>query len=157
MKRIRLMIAIFCCVVIAAPGLAVDKSPVDGPQAPDTKRERLSLTEDQKGKMKELRLKYEKDLLPLKSDLESQELDLRAELDKERPNMAVINRLVDQISGIKADIQKKQIEHRFDIRNLLTPEQQKLWKARPFKMKRNLMRQRRAPRMRYHRMRGANF
>jgi len=101
----------------------------------------LKLTPEQKKQFQELKLKHQKDILPLQNDLRVKKLDLKIEMSHaDAPNMNKINSLVDDISKIKAAIQKKNIAHRFELRSLLTDEQKEKWDARPHFKKEGMMR-----------------
>ncbi|NLP09299.1 Spy/CpxP family protein refolding chaperone [bacterium] len=90
----------------------------------------LNLSETQKQAMRELRRKHEKELIPLRSQWQSVGLDVEAALEAEEPDLAKINRLVDEKSKIRAEITKKRIAHRLAMVKLLTPEQRKIWRDR---------------------------
>ncbi|HPN33417.1 MAG TPA: Spy/CpxP family protein refolding chaperone [bacterium] len=90
----------------------------------------LNLSETQEQAMRELRRKHARELIPLHSQLQAVNLDLEAALDAEEPDLAKVNRLVDEKSKIRAEISKKRIAHRIDIAKLLTPEQRKIWRDR---------------------------
>jgi Spy/CpxP family protein refolding chaperone len=88
---------------------------------------KLNLSDEQQKTIKELRLQHRKDLIPLRSAVELKELDLHSEMMVEKPNMARIYALVDELAKARAEIEKKQIALRFKIREQLTPEQRKIW------------------------------
>lgn len=88
---------------------------------------KLNLTDAQKKTMREMRLQQQKELIPLRADLQTRKLDLRGEMMAEKPNMARINALVDGIAKTRAEMEKKQIAMRFKLRDQLTPEQIKIW------------------------------
>lgn len=91
----------------------------------------LKLTPEQKKQFQELKLKHAKEILPLQNDLRVKKLDLKIEMSHaENPNMNKINALVDDIAKIQAEIQKKNIAHKFKLRSLLTDEQKEKWDAR---------------------------
>jgi len=90
----------------------------------------LNLSETQEQAIRELRRKHTKELIPLRSQAQSVELDLEAALDAEEPDLAQVNRLVEEKSKIRAEITKKRIAHRIAMVKLLTPEQRKKWRDR---------------------------
>lgn|GEM_PF-6485808 len=100
---------------------------------------KLNLTDAQKKKLREMRLQNQKELIPLRADLQTKHLDLRSEMQSDKPDLAKINGLVDQIAKVRADIQKKQIAFRFKMRDQLTPEQLKIWDANRGRMGRGFM------------------
>ncbi len=88
---------------------------------------KLDLTAEQKKSMQALRTQMRKEMIPLRGNLESKHIDLQEEMAAEQPNIARINALVDDLAKVKAEIQKKQIAHRLKMRDMLTPEQRKIW------------------------------
>ncbi len=89
--------------------------------------EKLNLTDEQKKTLREMRLKHQKEMIPLRGDLKSKHLDLQSAMQADKPDQTKINALVDQIAKVKADIQKKTIAFRLEMRKQLTPEQLKMW------------------------------
>lgn len=90
----------------------------------------LNLSETQEQAMRELRRKHAKELIPLRGQWQSADLDLEAALEADEPDLAKINRLVDEKSKIRAEITKKRLAHRIAMAKLLTPEQCKIWRDR---------------------------
>ena len=90
----------------------------------------LNLSETQEQAMRELRRKHTKELIPLRGQCQSADLDLEAALEADEPDLAKINRLVDEKSKISAEITKKRLAHRIAVVKLLTPEQRKIWRER---------------------------
>ena len=87
----------------------------------------LKLSKEQKEPIKELGQKLRKELIPLRGQLEENQLDLQAETEAENPDMAKINRLIDESAKIRAEIAKKSIANKIAIAKLLTPEQREQW------------------------------
>ncbi len=86
----------------------------------------LDLTEEQKAKVKDLKLQHEKDTLPLQNDLRVKKLDLKIAMkDKDKINMGKVNSIVDAIHKLNAEVEKKKIAHKLKFRSLLTDEQKK--------------------------------
>ncbi|MBN2356798.1 Spy/CpxP family protein refolding chaperone [candidate division KSB1 bacterium] len=121
---------------------------------------KLNLTDEQKDTMREMRLKHQKEMIPLQAELKSKNLDLKSAIQADKPDMAKINALVDQVSRIKADIQKKNIAFRLDMRDQLTEEQLKLWNKNRARLTRKFIHDRRglrAPRTGHRPARGPIF
>jgi Spy/CpxP family protein refolding chaperone len=86
----------------------------------------LDLTDDQKVKVRDLKLQHQKDVLPLQNDLRVKILDLKIAMkDKDNVNMGKVNTIVDGIHKLNADLEKKKIAHKLKYRSLLTDEQKK--------------------------------
>ncbi len=90
----------------------------------------LNLTEEQKAKMADLRLALQKELLPLRTELQGKTAELQLLKTESAPNLNKIDQVIDQIEKIRSKIQKARVRHQMAIRNILTPEQQKLWDSR---------------------------
>lgn len=90
----------------------------------------LNLTEKQQAKMAELRLALQKELLPLRTELQGKTAELQLLKTEASPNFNKIDQVIDQIEKIRSKIQKARTRHQMSIRNILTPEQQKLWDSR---------------------------
>jgi Spy/CpxP family protein refolding chaperone len=100
--------------------------------------ESLKLTEDQKSKMADLRLALKKELLPLKNQLGEKQARMRTLETADKPDMGDINKLIDEIATIKANMAKKQAAHKQDIRKLLTDKQRIIFDDNHGKMPKNM-------------------
>ena len=89
----------------------------------------LNLTDDQQTKMADLRLKFLKEIEPLKADLEKQHSALRLEMTAEKFNEARVKSIQSDIAKLQGDLGWKQSVHQRAVRDLLTPEQQKRFDA----------------------------
>lgn len=105
----------------AQPGPARDEYPPNLAE--------LKLNKDQQQKIKEMQRNLHKELIPLRSQLELKMVDLRAETDKDQPDLAKINVLVDETGKIRSEMTKKRIANRVAMAKVLTPEQLEQWKA----------------------------
>ena len=100
---------------------------------------KLNLTEDQKQSIQKLHLKLQKELLPLRTELQSKMLDYKGEMIGNKPSQNKINSFIDDISKVKAEMQKKQVAHKFELRGILTEEQIEIWDALKGQKRRRLM------------------
>ncbi len=89
-----------------------------------------TLTEDQQKQIKDLRTQIEKEILPLKSDLQVKSAELKQLLVAEKPDRAAINKKIDEIGSLRTQIQKKKVENQLKVRVLLTPEQRIMFDKR---------------------------
>ena len=86
----------------------------------------LDLTDDQKVKVKDLKLFHEKELLLLQNDLRVKKLDLKiATKNPDKVDLGKVNAIVDEIHKLNAGVQKKKIAHQSKFRSLLSDEQKK--------------------------------
>ncbi|MDZ7331292.1 MAG: Spy/CpxP family protein refolding chaperone [candidate division KSB1 bacterium] len=94
----------------------------------------LNLTDEQKNKVAELRLAFQKELLPLRTELQSKAAELQLLETEATPNLNQIDRLIDQIEQIRTKIHKARVRHQMAIRNILSPEQQKVWDSQMLRL-----------------------
>ena len=83
----------------------------------------LDLSEEQQAQLEAITTETMKEHLPIRSKLQT----LKAELDElliaDNPNQGAINRKIDEMSGLRTEMQKARIDTRLRIRALLTEEQ----------------------------------
>lgn len=83
----------------------------------------LDLTEEQQAQIEEITTATMKEHLSVRSKLQT----LKAELDElmiaDTPNQGAIHRKIEEMSDLRAEMQKAQIDTRLRIRGLLTEEQ----------------------------------
>ena len=84
---------------------------------------RLNLTAEQKEKIASLRLTFKEDTLELHTQIARKRLEIQKILLEESPDLTRVYDLVDEMAPIQAEIQKKAIEFRLKLKNLLTEEQ----------------------------------
>ncbi len=85
-------------------------------------RSRLDLTAEQKEKIASLRLTLQEKTLELRTQLARKRLEMQKLLLAESPDLTRVYDLMDEIAPIQAEIQKKAIEFRFELKSLLTKE-----------------------------------
>jgi Spy/CpxP family protein refolding chaperone len=95
---------------------------------PRVERE-LGLSPEQASKLQELRYEHQKSVADARNQLELKTLDLRHEMDKDSPDPAALDRLVDEASKLRASLQKSRLRHLLEVRKVLTPEQWEKAKA----------------------------
>jgi Spy/CpxP family protein refolding chaperone len=82
-----------------------------------------NLTEDQKTKISDLHLNFQKENLQLKNQMEEKEAHLKTVSMVDKVDMVEVNKTIDEMFVLKASIAKKKEALHQDIRNLLTVEQ----------------------------------
>lgn len=98
----------------------------DGPRQGMHRMERmLDLTDEQQSQMEDMRLKFEKEKLPLQSQIHKLRSDLKLEMVKDQLDQRKVNQIIDQISATKTEMQKKRISHMREVRNILNDDQKK--------------------------------
>lgn len=93
-------------------------------------REELALTKEQLKKMDEMRSAHQKEMIPLRAQVQVKQIELNELFDSDA-SLSTVNNKIDEISKLKTDIAKKQAAHRIAMRQLLTPEQREIWDSHP--------------------------
>jgi len=83
-----------------------------------------NLTPEQTAKIQKLALEHQKALLGLQTVLKTKQLEFR-QLMMEGADQKKLEAKIDELAKARADIQKKCLAHRNEIRGLLTDEQKK--------------------------------
>lgn len=83
----------------------------------------LDLTAEQETKMQEIRLKFRKETLPLRTKLQSLRGDLKLEMTAEKFDEGKVEKIVEQMQEVRTEMQMKRILHKQAVREILTPEQ----------------------------------
>lgn len=88
-----------------------------------------NLTADQQTKIEGLRTKHIKEVTPLQNELAEKRAHLNTLESVEKPDMAAINKTIDEISAIDTKLMKLRASHRVEVASLLTDEQKVAFKA----------------------------
>ena len=83
----------------------------------------LSLSPDQQQKLRDLQTGFAKEAVRKQADIRIAEIDLNAQLEQERWDLAKIEPLVKQIAALKGDLRLARIKTLAAGRALLTPDQ----------------------------------
>jgi len=89
------------------------------------------LTDQQKQKIEDLCLSTKKEMTGLKNQMGEKQAHLKTLQDADKADMAAINKTIDEISVLKADMMKKHEATRQSIRELLTEKQRIVFDAKP--------------------------
>jgi Spy/CpxP family protein refolding chaperone len=81
-----------------------------------------NLTAEQVSKIQKLKLEFEKGMLPLRQKMQTLNLDMKS-LMAEGADLAKLGAKIDEMSKVRAEMQKKGLAHQQQIRSLLTDEQ----------------------------------
>jgi len=104
-----------------AHGMPGMQGMMQGPAMPD-------MTPEQLEKMDALRTALVKEMLPLRTDLRVKNIELDALWRADEPDAKKIIAKVKEIGNIREKIEVARINHQFDMRKLMTPEQRKAMK-----------------------------
>ena len=88
------------------------------------------LTDEQRTKMQDLRLAHQKEMIPLRSDLQKLQANMKLEITADKFNESKVKSVQGEISKVMNEIASKTILHQRAVRDLLTPEQRKQFDAR---------------------------
>jgi Spy/CpxP family protein refolding chaperone len=141
MKKIMvavMMVAVMMVAILATAGLAMAQGSEKGPgmgmgYGPHSGGERLgghglwsalNLTPEQVQKVQALRESFFKETLPLRNDLMSKKLELKALWLQTNPDEEQILAKQKEINDLRAQLQEKGTKNRLEMRKVLTPEQQ---------------------------------
>jgi Spy/CpxP family protein refolding chaperone len=98
--------------------------------APGAMMGAMKLTEEQRAKMQDLRLAHEKEMIPLRADLQKLHASMKLEITADKFNEGKVKSIQGDISKVMNEIASKTILHQRAVRDLLTPEQRKHFDAR---------------------------
>ncbi len=83
----------------------------------------LDLTKEQRDRLADLRDKQARAAIRARADLATAGLDLKRLLRAENPDRAAINRQIDRMAQLRAEMAKARVAGMLDMRAVLTPEQ----------------------------------
>ena len=90
----------------------------------------MKLTDEQRTKMQDLRLAHQKEMIPLRADLQKLHASMKLEITADKFNESKVKSLQGEISKVMNEIASKTILHQRAVRDLFTPEQRKHFDAR---------------------------
>lgn len=88
-----------------------------GPRIPD-------LTEEQEGKLRQMKLEFREKVKPLENQLNEKRAKLRTLTSEKEVDRKQVEILVEEMGAISTQIDKIEINHRLDVKSILTEEQQ---------------------------------
>ncbi len=109
-------------------------TPMPNPEGRDKLMEKLQLTDQQKDQMGKLRTQFQKSNEELASKLRLNRIDLRDLLQAEKPDKAAVQKNVKSATDLQQQMKLNMIDHMFAVREILTPQQQKIWKEHMARM-----------------------
>ncbi len=115
------IVAVVLLMASALPSLAQARRPMGMRPAYG-----LNLTEEQMVRIEEMRLQFEKEILPLETELQTHYSELRLMYVKNQ-EQAKIDAKFNQIDKMEIELERRFEAHQMNIRNLLTNEQKMLF------------------------------
>lgn len=85
--------------------------------------EELTLTDEQKTKLKQLQTEFRRNMIDLEAVLQHKALDLADRISQDTPDEAALMKAIEETSAARLDIAKKRIKNLLQVRAVLTPEQ----------------------------------
>lgn len=94
--------------------------------------EQLNLTDQQKTKLEDIRLKHQEQMIDMRSELEKARLENQKLRNSEKLNRSDVLNQTKKMNTIKNKIAEARTNHKMDVYELLTDEQRKIWKDQKF-------------------------
>lgn len=90
-----------------------------------------NLTDDQAKQISGLKVSHQKEMLQFRNQMQEKRARLNTLRTADKPDMAAINKVVEEMGGLHTQMMKKREAHRQDVRKLLTEEQKVFFDSRP--------------------------
>ena len=84
----------------------------------------LNLTEEQRKSFREINSNHLSVTKPLKKEMKKKKLEMQLEKMEDKIDVTTINKLIDEISDLEAEMRKSEFIRNLEIRSLLDDEQQ---------------------------------
>lgn len=123
MKKKTFMLNLIGLLLLTSGLLAQPEGPPPRPKLPG--RHIPDLTDEQRAQLLDMRLELQRQMLPLKSKLPALRGELKMEITAEKFNEGNVEKIVEQIQKVQAQMRMKEILHHRAVREILTPEQRK--------------------------------
>ncbi|MBN1223914.1 MAG: periplasmic heavy metal sensor [Candidatus Aminicenantes bacterium] len=88
-------------------------------------QEQMLLRPEQMKEMQDTRLSFERDIASLRQQMREKRNSLVDETRKASPNLNRIDRIIEELNGLQALVQKKTIRNLLKDKEVLTPQQEK--------------------------------
>lgn len=130
-SMIAMLIALFSIAALAQPGGGGFRGPRGGdddnfgPQRGARMAKFLDLTDEQKTKVEDMRLNHQREMLPLRSELQGLRTELKLAETAETYNAAKAESLVKKMGELHTKMHLQRLKNHQEMRSLLTTEQRK--------------------------------
>ncbi len=101
--------------------------------------EDLKLTDAQKEQVEKLMLAHRRKMIDTRATLEKKRLDMRELMNASKPDRSAIEKALKAVSDAQYQHKLDRLDHWFAVKEILTPEQQKIWKQHMRPMERGKM------------------
>ena len=134
MTKNRLPVVVGLMLVLAAAAASARYGGVGPEGGPGSKSAFLQeLTSEQRNAMREITLKYKKEMIPLRAEMETKNLELQELVRADAGKDAIFAKL-DEIGALRTEMMKKRMAMRLEIRAQLTDEQKEMMDAKHMMM-----------------------
>ena len=89
------------------------------------------LTDGQRERIRQLHLEQREAMLPLQNQIGEKRAHLRTLTTGEEPDRAAANRIIEEMGALRTEMMKLRLEHRMEVRGLLTDEQRIIFDSMP--------------------------
>jgi Spy/CpxP family protein refolding chaperone len=89
----------------------------------------LGLTDQQRDRIAEIRDRHQREAIEQRARLRLARLDLHKLLRADRPDRGAIDRQIDELARLRAELGKARIGSMLEVRSVLTPAQQRRLKS----------------------------
>ena len=104
----------------------------------------LNLTEEQRKSFKEINSKHLSQVKPIKKEMMKKKLEMQLEKMEDKIDISSVNKLIDEISDLEAELRKSEFSRNLEFRSLLDDEQEmrfeRLMQRKKMMEKNNIMR-----------------
>ncbi len=122
---VAVVVVAFMLLVPSAMLFAQVEKTAGATETKEVKHQKMTLTDEQRAKIKEIRTSQRLKVIDAKAALEKNQIVLRQEIAKDQPSMTEIDATLRKIADARLAIQKARIEGALEVRKVLGPE----WKA----------------------------
>lgn len=153
MKRLVVFVTVIFTLILIGSGSAFAQDTMKSSPMPHQRMQRmhrmamhhvdllkkLNLTDQQKQKIEDLKISFQKKMVDLRADMQKSKLDLKELRVKGNLNRNDVIATVEKINKSRDGIALAVANHLMDVYEVLTPEQQKIWQKNAPMMMNNRM------------------
>jgi Spy/CpxP family protein refolding chaperone len=88
--------------------------------------ERLNLSKEQKSQIEKLRADFQKQQIAQRAKIQTAAVELRQLLRAENPDKAAIEKKINELAQLRAQLSTARVNQMLNVRKILTPEQQQM-------------------------------
>ncbi len=88
--------------------------------------ERLNLSKEQKSQIEKLRTDFQKQQIAQRAKIQTAAVELRQLLRAENPDKAAIEKKINELAQLRAQLSTARVNQMLNVRKILTPEQQQM-------------------------------